>query len=83
MVAAAAIMTAVMTAEARTMATAVMALVTIALVALTMPTLSPTTLLPMPSPVLLPSPSHLPACVEKGNGEGSKRDGNGDGMLRI
>ena len=58
---------------------AAMALVTITLVTLAMPNMSPATLLPTPLHVLSPLPSHLPACVEEGNGEGGKSHGNGNG----
>ncbi len=34
--------------------------------------------MPTQSPVLLPSPSHLSACNEEGNGESNKSDGNCD-----
>jgi hypothetical protein len=67
------------TAEARMIATEATALVTIALVGLAMPTSSPATLLPMPLPMLSPSPLHLPACFEEGSGKGGKSDGNSDG----
>ncbi len=32
----------------------------------------------MPSPVLLPSPSHLSACNEESDGKGGKSNGNGN-----
>ncbi len=44
----------------------------------TSPTSSPATSLPMPSPMLLLSPSHLSACNEEGDGEGNKSDGDCD-----